>query len=124
MNTPEEIKKGLTPCNDKSECEFCYLERVCKEKEEGLAYIRQLEAELKSYKAEAGVAQWALEITRQELESVKRERDAAVTILESIKTCDTCINKVEAETTYISTDCFHCINMSEHKFRGVAEGND
>lgn len=104
MKTPEEIKKGLERCAD-GDCHKCpYSGYECAQEvnADGLAYIRQLEAEL---------------------EAVKRERDAAVTILESIKTCDTCINKVEAETTYISTDCFHCINMSEHKFRGVCPEN-
>lgn len=123
MKTPEEIKKGLECANNCSEngmtCSRCpYLGRDCSDLHpDALAYIRQLEVD--SARQDAYILR-----LENELEAVKRERDAAVNMLESLKTCDTCIHKVEAETTYISTDCFLCTNMSEHKFRGVTEGND
>lgn len=88
-----------------------------------LEYIQQIERELKSYKAEICVMQKALESARQELETIKRERDIAVNMLESLKTCNTCINKIDEETIYLPNDCFLCVNMSKHKFRGVCPEN-
>lgn len=97
MKKPEEIKKGLKLCSHEGHgeeiiCEHCPYDNnscailICTRRlsEDSLAYIQQLEAELKSWKAEAGVAQKALEITRQELEAVKRERDAAVKDIEYV----------------------------------------
>lgn len=59
----------------------------------------------------------------RELEAVKRERDAAVNMLESLKTSDTCIRKVEPETAYISSECFLFTDMSEHIFRAICPEN-
>ena len=115
MKTPEEIKKGLERCQlDKEllfvDCSHCpyYMDTAHCDlvlHADTLTYIQQLEAELKSYKAEAGVAQRALESARQELAAVKRERDAAVIALhgnceecrheESIK-CASCIFNKDA----------------------------
>lgn len=88
-----------------------------------LEYIQHLERELKSYKAEVCAAQGALKSARQELEAIKRERNVAVNMLESLKTCDTCINRIDDETIYLPDDCFLCVNMNKHKFRSVCPEN-
>lgn len=57
MKTPDEIKKGLRGCEDKTNCDWCSLIRECEEDDDALAYITQLE---------------------QRLAQAERERDAAV----------------------------------------------
>lgn len=137
MKTPEKIKNGLDVCATlDGDCEKCpYGGRTifCADRlrKDALTYIQQLEANYQQVSKalcgkENATLDEVLQAVRQvkaELETVKRERDAAVTMLESINTCDTCINKVEAETTYISNDCFLYINMIKHKFRGVCPEN-
>ena len=57
MKTPEEIKKGLSGCADKGNCEWCNLVLECEKNSDALAYIEQLE---------------------QRIAQAERERDAAV----------------------------------------------
>lgn len=105
MKTPEEIKKGQEQCVASKGCNGCPYEDDCYEIfsnvpmiKETFAYIQQLEADNASkderiQMLEAGMEQWhdvaaspgavedmARENYRlaQELEAVKRERDAAV----------------------------------------------
>ena len=46
MKTPDEIKKGLEPCKDKSDCVWCEFAQQCDIESDALAYIRQLEAKV------------------------------------------------------------------------------
>ena len=75
MKTPDEIKKGLRGCEDKSQCRWCGLSRECEEDCDALAYIEQLE---------------------QRLSQVERERDAAVRdlakamSLDGVEDCEFC----------------------------------
>ena len=52
MKTPDEIKKGLRRCEDKSQCDWCSLIRECEEDEAALAYIIQLEQSLAQVESE------------------------------------------------------------------------
>lgn len=45
IRTPDDIKKWLENCADKSSCEWCPNQSLCEHEAEALAYIRQLEAE-------------------------------------------------------------------------------
>lgn len=142
MKKPEEIKKGLAEAphiqyrtstqNDSDGHSTRYAVAIGYVfRDEIVGCLQQLEANYQQIsKALCGKGNATLDEVLQaiaqvkaELEAVKRERDAAVTMLESINTCDTCIHKVEAETPYISNDCFLYINMIKHKFRGVCPEN-
>ena len=102
MSTPEEIKKWLTSCSDKSNCTYCDNIWICEQKAEVLAYIWRLEAEL---------------------EIVKQERDAAQTDMEAIarQTTDNFV------CTYCGVktleECGECQMRNESfKWRGLQEG--
>ena len=43
MKTPNEIKKVLEPCKDKSDCVWCEFAQQCDIESDALAYIQQLE---------------------------------------------------------------------------------
>lgn len=118
MKTPEEIKKRLS-CFTKQANGTCELVcGICEAYSPGysltaactdaIAYIQQHEAELKSYKAEAGVAQRALESARQELETVKRERDAAVSDLECGNECYSCKYRDNRANCDQDESCYNC----------------
>ena len=46
MKTPNEIKKGLENCANKSDCCWCPLMTQCEKEADALAYIQQLEAQV------------------------------------------------------------------------------
>ena len=46
MKTPEEIKKGLRGCEDRSQCDWCSLIRECEEDADALTYIESLEHQI------------------------------------------------------------------------------
>ncbi len=96
MKTPDEIKKYLANCDDKSECSACYSEWRCKREADALAYIQQLEAEL---------------------EAVKRERNAAVHDLSKARDC---CHFCKHDAVYTSV-CDECHAGSNFKWRGVQE---
>lgn len=45
MKTPDEIKRGLENCRDKSNCQWCPNSHICELEWDALAYILQLERE-------------------------------------------------------------------------------
>lgn len=45
MKTPEEIKKELANCTDKTNCSWCPRSSICALEANALAYIQQLEQE-------------------------------------------------------------------------------
>jgi hypothetical protein len=148
METPEKIKNGLEHCIETGmRCHMCdYVVRCLKVvrgkpiMQDALALIQQLEADNASkderiQMLEAGLAQWedvaaspgavedmARENYRltQELEAVKRERDAAVYALESIATgreskCAHCVHSSDR-------NCFVCWG-ERWQWRGVCPEN-
>lgn len=86
MKTPEEIKIWLNGCKDKSGCQLCYNDWVCKENAYALAYIQQLE---------------------QELATAKRERDAAVDDLNEDHKCHICVHADCQWDDYPCSSCVH-----------------
>lgn len=154
MKKPNDIKKGLTWCIKGDYCKGCPYEDDCYVNlknipmiKEALAYIQQLEADNASkderiQMLEAGMAQWedvaaspgavedmARENHRltQELEAVKRERDAAVKDLQSYTECTFCKHDgTEADMDPCKT-CFHVgaggFSKRNWQWRGVCSEN-
>ena len=108
MKTPDEIKKGLRRCEDKSQCDWCSLIRECEEDEAAFAYIEQLE---------------------QRLSQVERERDAAVHDVHSLCATNYFSGDYCEYCKYREPDgqCFHdCTPYSSEwgwEWRGVCAEN-
>ena len=113
--TPEEIKKSLKRCGKDRNChKFCSYWDIydCTGElfKDALAYIEQLQ--WKKDVAEAHAIAKTFVIDR-----LKRERDAAVEILRSMR-CDTCIYD---EHYPIPNVCFDCVEYCNWEWRGVKE---
>lgn len=89
MKPPEEIKKGLEGCKDKSNCEWCNLIDQCKRNADALAYIQQLEDAIDNATQLVQSANELIKERLKEMESrlaqVERERDAALKELKAYK---------------------------------------
>ena len=76
MKPPEEIKKGLEGCKDKSNCEWCNLIDQCKRNADALAYIEQLEHAVEFYGNTNQMLDAKIAKLESRLAQVERERDA------------------------------------------------
>lgn len=131
MKTPDEIKKGLACWTEHISCTFDYQTDCSKcplntdyidwheVMRDALAYIQYLEAENKAIKAaniiltaKATVTDAAIEAgakAQNELEQVKRERDAAVKQVKEFGDCQCC--KHDEICKDLFPDCRDCKNV-------------
>lgn len=109
MKTPDEIKKGLEPCRDKSDCEWCEFAQLCDLEKEALAYIQQLEADLEIAKIQNQYISEVADAYEKDIEKLERERDAAVNEID--RYCQTCNKK----------NCIGCKYASRWEWRGLPE---
>ena len=131
MKTPEEIKKGLSRCDDRSQCDWCDLIGECEKNEAALAYIEQLESKLsQSYKDQLAIIEM-VEATRmlsdhyaERLAQVERERDAAVYDIN--RCCGTCKHFQNDEDDCTAEECIGSgsyMEPSGWQWRGVCPEN-
>ena len=143
MKTPEEIKKGLRGCEDKSNCEWCSLQRECHEDEDALAYIIKLEKRIEQAEKQIGTVHAELEATNRDrirlmtqVAQLAKERDAAVADLREADRmdCARCLHfdKMDVDRCEdadcdcgecaLDCPCKHCRDNSCWTWRGVQEG--
>ena len=79
-----------------------------------LALIQQLEADVK-------IAEIKMNAAFAKCEQLERERDAAVADLATIHKCEPC--KHRTSNSYISNECFDCVNFCNFEWRGPCEEN-
>ena len=133
MKTPEEIKKGLRRCEDKSQCDWCSLIRECEEDEAALAYIEQLEASVEFYSNTTQMLDAKIEKLESHLTQVERERDAAVRELEIEEDCYNCkynyACKHDGNGYRKCSECGECpcskcnSGQSQYEWRGICPEN-
>ena len=128
MNISEKIKKGLECCARMAGCVGCpYRGEKCvlTVSVDALAYIQQLE------ERECTLSHDAVTALINELEKIKRERDAAVEDLRAH--CGVCVHVRDCLVTGCSGDmgeackqcpCLTCINYNNWQWRGVKEVSD
>lgn len=106
MKTPDEIKKGLECCN-KLECDACpyHGENDCSYLpcEDGLAYIRQLEAERDAMKA--------LFVDPNDLCAICKHQDYDAVVCQLVDYC--------CELCSPNCACHGCVEASHYEWRGV-----
>ena len=102
MKTPEEIKTWLNGCKDKSGCQLCYNDWVCKENAYALTYIQQLEADNSRLNDTIRNLTELLNAAHEETAKARRERDAAVYDVGNMDVCDTCIHGFAARNDCLS----------------------
>lgn len=137
MHTPNEIKKGLecyagkcegNVCNECQRSVYTLPELFINEPaKDALAYIQQLEADLKSEREQHQYTIDAANVMKDEamklesrLAQVERERDAAVKDLKLVRCCGTCVNNEGGCTT----ECYIVSGVpSGWEWRGVCEEN-
>lgn len=85
MKTPEKIKKELANCTDKTNCSWCPNSHICALEANALAYIQQLEADVRI----ANIKKDAMYAKAEQLEA---ERDALLKYLTNshFVPCDIC----------------------------------
>lgn len=99
MKTPEEIKKGLSGCADKGNCEWCNLVLECEKNSDTLDYIKQLE---------------------QRLAQAERERDE---LEGECRSCGTC---KFLDLSFTEHPCNRCVALGRRmmwQWRGICEEN-
>ena len=120
MKTPDEIKRALEPCKNKSDCDWCEFAQQCDLEVNALAYIKQLEKMLhESFgrnapfkEAAYGLAEKyerAMEnakILSDAVTKLERERDFLLNYLanKSWAACDICKH---APISLMVNDCEH-----------------
>lgn len=118
--TSDEIKKGLKCCSKIEGCKnggCSYYDlgsgSICIPAMTGdaLAYIQQLESD-------NDAKQKRIEELESRLAQVERERDAAVEFLKKVG-CEFCKHAPSPNDSYISNECFDCVNNSNFELRGV-----
>lgn len=118
--TSDEIKKGLKCCSKIEGCKnggCSYYDlgsgSICIPAMTGdaLAYIQQLESD-------NDAKQKRIEELESRLAKVERERDAAVEFLKKVG-CEFCKHAPSPNDSYISNECFDCVNNSNFELRGV-----
>ena len=133
--TSDEIKKGLKCCSKIEGCKnggCSYYDlgsgSICIPAMTGdaLAYIQQLESTVSQViKALCGKENATLDEILQAANQLKsrlaqaeRERDAAVEFLKKVG-CEFCKHAPSPNDSYISNECFDCVNNSNFELRGV-----
>lgn len=110
----DEVKRCVvalrTKCREEGSCNVCGKNSFCHL--HGDEELSDLAADL-------------IESLSEELEQVKRERDAAVEdlrkVCRAVRVCFCCKSR---EAEYVSNDCMDCINGCNWQWRGVKDGSD